>query len=76
MEEWFSLREQLYQARKDWQLAKLKKECEILRNKVRFIKSVVEEEIKINKRKRIDIVKTLKDNGFMTMSQLNEIQKE
>ncbi len=33
MESWFGLRQQLYETRKAWQLAKLLKECEILRNK-------------------------------------------
>jgi hypothetical protein len=44
------------------------KECETLRNKVRFIRAVVEEELKINKRKRLDIVQSLKSAGYLTMS--------
>ena len=49
------------------------KECEILKNKVRFIQAVVDEELKINKKKRNDIVQTLKEEGYWTMSRLNEI---
>ena len=71
MESWFGLRQQLYETRKAWQLAKLLKECEILRNKSRFIKEVVEEVIKINKKKRNVIVKILFYSGYSTMSQLN-----
>jgi hypothetical protein len=32
--------------------------------------------MKINKKKRNDIVQTLKDQGYWTMSKLNEIQKD
>jgi len=41
-------------------LAKLKKELEILRNKARFIKAVIDDEIVIKRVKRIVIAGTLK----------------
>lgn len=70
------MREQLYQRRKEFLLAKLKKEYEILRNKARFIKAVIEEEIQIKRVKKVEIARSLKAAGFATMSELNEIQKE
>ena len=73
---WVPLRETLYERRKDYQLAKLKKELEILRNKVRFIKGVVAGNIKISGVKRKVIVRTLKSMGFATMSELNQIQND
>jgi len=50
--EWFKLRENCYDMRKAHQLAKLKKECETLKNRVRFIKAVIEDEINIKRVKR------------------------
>ena len=70
------MREQLYQRRKEFLLAKLKKEYEILKNKARFIKAVIEEEIQIKRVKKIEIARSLKAAGFATMSELNEIQSE
>ena len=57
-------------------LAKLKKELEILRNKVRFIKAVIEDEITIKRVKKIAIARTLKQQNYLTMSELNEIQQD
>ena len=57
-------------------LAKLKKELEILRNKVRFIKDVIEDRIIIKRVKRKVICQKLKEMKYLTMSELNEIQKE
>lgn len=45
MKEWYALRQNLYVMRKEHMLAKLKKEFETLRNKVRFIKAVINEEV-------------------------------
>jgi len=66
----------LYERRKDYQLAKLKKEHEILVNKVRFIRAVIEETIQIERVKRQEIVRQLLNKKFLTMSQLNEIHYE
>ena len=57
-------------------LAKLKKEHEILRNKVRFIKAVIEDEIIITRVKKQIIARNLKIQKYSTMSELNEIQQE
>jgi len=70
------LRSQLYTRRKEHLLAKLKKEFEVLRNKARFIKAVIEEEIQIKRVKRQIIANTLKAQKYATMSELNEIHAE
>lgn len=71
MKEWFGHRSLLYDKRKQYMLAKLKKDHEILVNKVRFIKAVIEETIKIKRVKRKEIVKQLVEQKFLTMTQLN-----
>jgi DNA topoisomerase-2 len=76
MKEWFVLRENLYHRRKEHMLAKLKKEYETLRNKVRFIKEVINDTINIKRVKRIVIAKELKKRNYLTQSELNEIQKD
>lgn len=57
MKEWFMKRQECYDLRKAYQLAKLKKESEILKNKARFIKAVIEEEVNIKRVKRMAIAK-------------------
>ena len=74
--EFYVLRENLYHRRKDYLLARLRKEVEILTNKVRFILGVINEEIKVSRVKKRDIVKRLKQMGFKTMSEINEILPE
>ena len=76
MQEFFVLRKNLYERRKEFMLAKLLKEFETISNKVRFILCMISEEIKISRVKRGDVVKRLKEMGFKTHSQLNEILPE
>ena len=45
--EWFGQRSILYEKRKDYQLQRLLKEFETLRNKARFIKAVIDGSVKI-----------------------------
>ena len=68
LEEWFPLRRTLYERRKEHQLAKLTKEHEMLRNKVRFIKAVIDHQINILRIKRKVIANTLKRENYTTMS--------
>lgn len=56
MQEFFVLREQLYERRKDYLLAKLRKEFETIENKVKFILAIINEEISINRVKRKVVV--------------------
>jgi DNA topoisomerase-2 len=60
MQEFFVLRKELYTRRKDYLLAKLRKERETINSKVRFIMGVIEETIKVNRVKKRDLVKTLR----------------
>lgn len=68
---WFDLRADLYHKRKEFMLARLKKECKTLENKVRFIKAVIEETIVIKKVSKKEIAAQLKRQGFLTKSDLN-----
>ena len=70
------MRQNLYERRKEYLLAKLLKECETLRNKVRFIMGVISGEIKVSRVKKRDLVRNLKRMGFKTQSELNEILPE
>jgi len=54
-------------------IARLEKEHETLRNKVRFIQAVISGDIVINRVKRKIIVATLYSKNYTTMSQLNKI---
>lgn len=76
MQEFFVLREQLYNRRKDYLLANLRKEFETIENKVRFILAIINEELVINKVKRRVVVNKLKQMGLKTHSELNEILPE
>lgn len=57
-------------------LAKLRKELEILRNKCRFIKAIIEEEVIIKRKKKVEIAKDLKYQRYATMTELNQIQND
>ena len=56
LKEFFPLRGDLYTDRKEFMLAKLQKEYEILFNKVQFIQAIISETLKINKVKRVIIL--------------------
>ncbi len=53
--EFYKIRLEYYQKRKDYVLDKLKYDLELLENKIRFIKAVVNEEIIIHKMKKNDL---------------------
>ncbi|KAI5147095.1 DNA topoisomerase II [Nematocida ausubeli] len=71
LKEFFIVRRDLYVRRKDFLLKKLLTETTILENKVRFIKEVVADTLKILKRKSSDVINDLtakdyhkKDNSY------------
>lgn len=76
MEEHFLVREDYYRKRKDFMIARLTRECEILANKVRFILAVVNSELIINKKQKASLVQELHSKGFATKRQLDMIFKE
>jgi DNA topoisomerase-2 len=64
LEEYYIKRLEMYIDRRNYILAELKKELDLISNKARFILMVVSEELIINKRKRIEIEKELAMNDF------------
>lgn len=76
MKEWYGLRSELYVLRKEYLLSKLLKEYETLRNKARFIKAVIEEEVQIKRVKRKVIASQLKSQNYSTQSELDKLLKE
>lgn len=73
LKEFFGQREGLYSKRKEYMLARLNKEYEILVNKVKFIQGVIAESLKINKVKRKILVKNMVDFGLKPMSAIHAI---
>lgn len=76
LEEFYSVRETLYQRRKDYLIRKLRKEHALLENKVRFILGVIEDEIRVQKKRRKEVVAMLSDKGFATITEINAILGE
>ncbi|XP_010512994.1 PREDICTED: DNA topoisomerase 2 isoform X2 [Camelina sativa] len=64
LEEFFDLRHEYYEKRKDTMLRNLELELLKLENKVKFILGVVSGEIIVNNRKKADIVEDLRQRGF------------
>jgi DNA topoisomerase-2 len=60
----------MYQKRKDYQLQKLERVCEVLSAKARFIELVVRKELIIKRRKLIDLIADLKRRGFVPFNSL------
>ncbi len=63
-DEYYTHRNELYAKRREYQLNELKNELDIISNKVRFILMVVNDELIVNKRKKIDLEKDLAENDF------------
>lgn len=64
LDEFYTLRLQLYDKRKDYMVDTLREEWKKLDNKVRFILAVVNKEIVVNNRKKADLLKELRDKKF------------
>lgn len=75
LKEFCRLRRQMYQKRKDYLVAKLTRETEILSNKARFILMVVKGELEIRRKKKADLLSELKKLKFTPMSELDAIMK-
>ncbi|CAD8156514.1 unnamed protein product [Paramecium pentaurelia] len=70
LEEFYQVRLQFYQKRKDYLLSKLDREVQLLYNKSRFIKMVISEEIRLKNVKKADLVQQLDKHQFIRFSQL------
>lgn len=53
-----------YQKRKDFMISELEREIPILSNRARFIKSIVDNKIKVSKVKREEVINKLEELGF------------
>lgn len=72
--EFYDVRLRHYELRKQYLVDKLTKEFDILDNKVRFIRAVINEEIILRKRKKSDLLKELVELGFTPYSKDNLAQ--
>ena len=68
IDEFYTERHQLYVKRKEYQLSNLDNELKILVSKMRFIQSVMDDEIVIYKRKKIDIIKDLLTHEYIQVA--------
>ena len=68
MDTFFDVRLKLYDARKDYLIRKLTEEWEMLDNKVRFILAVVHGDLVVSNRRKADILKDLRDQGYKTFT--------
>merc|ERR1719321_765619 len=59
----------MYEKRKAYLLAKLQRQAEILSEKARFIKLVLQGEIKVKRRKIFDLVQDLKKHNFKALKE-------
>ena len=73
LKEFFGQREQLYHRRKEYMLARLLQQYEVLVNKVKFIQGVISESLRINKAKRKELVRSLVAFGLKQISEINAI---
>lgn len=62
--EFYDVRLDYYQRRKDAVLAKLRYDMELMENKIRFIKEVVSESIKVHKIKKSELESYLSENAY------------
>ena len=63
--DFYFVRLQFYQKRKEFLITQLEKDIEILNNKIRFIKSVVSEEIKVTQLKKQDLEARICADGYL-----------
>ena len=76
LKDFFTLREGLYGKRKAYMLGRLRRDYEILVNKVRFIQLVISEELKVNRVKRAILLRSLQEHELKPMSELKALLNE
>ena len=72
LEDFAELRLSYYHKRRDFMLRALRQQAEVLREKVRFIRAVVSEDIKIKNRKREQLIEDLRKRRFRTLNEIAE----
>jgi DNA topoisomerase-2 len=65
IQQFYTVRLEYYQKRKDFLTSKLKYDLDILKNKIRFIKAVVNEDIILHKLKKSELEKRLEKDEYM-----------
>lgn len=74
MEEFYQLRVQQYQVRKDYLISKLVRELQILSNKVKFITAIINDELVMKNVKKQVLCENLIKLGYTPMSKMNQIK--
>lgn len=74
MEEFFVVRLEFYQKRKDYLMSKLARDVAILTNKERFIIEVVEETLILRNKKKMKLIEELKTRGYTKMSHFPKVK--
>jgi DNA topoisomerase-2 len=70
--EFYQVRLTYYTKRKQYVIEQLEKDMEIMRNKIRFIKAVVNEEVKVSKLKKIELEKYLETNNYLLVNDTHD----
>ena len=73
LNEFFDLRISFYDKRKNYLISRLRRDLEILSNKCRFIRAVIDEEIKVRNVKKLDICQQLFLKKFVQMKDMPKI---
>ena len=76
LEDFYDLRLEFYHKRKAYLTDALTKEWNKLDNKVKFILEIIEGTLKIQNRKRDDVIKDLKSKGYQPFGKESEVQEE
>lgn len=76
MEEFFTVREDLYVERKDYLLRKMNRDLMILNNKIRFITEVIEEKIEIRNKPKKVIYETLAARNYNGWEEIQDLVPE
>jgi len=74
LEEWYYVRLQYYTLRKEYLVDDMQRTCEKLRNMVRFIREVNSDTLRVQKRKKVELLEELKERkyvGFPKQQKLN-----
>ena len=73
IDEWYEVRLEIYEKRRQKELDVLKKELELISWKVKFILSIVENKLEIRNKKKAEIEMELGELGFPKLSKNSEV---
>ncbi|KXT01938.1 hypothetical protein AC578_2560 [Pseudocercospora eumusae] len=76
IEEFYHVRLQKYQQRKDWLLSEMHKELDKLTNQARFVNMIIKNELVVSKKKKAVLVKELDKLGFTRFPKVVEAKKQ